>query len=77
MIQGNRLELWNIVKNKCQGTGLENELQWLEVVPGEHKVFKWTDAESMSSIWLTQSLGQSETDAKSRSRIMTDMRSRS
>ena len=47
--------------------GLENVLQWLEVVPREHKVSKWTDMESMSSIWLTQSLGQSETDMKSKS----------
>jgi hypothetical protein len=36
-------------------------------VEDQHKVFNWTDAESTSSIWLTQSLGQSETDAKSRS----------
>ena len=69
--------LKTIVESQGQVAGLEDELQWPEVVPGEHKVFNWTDAESTSSIWLMQNLSQSETDAKSRSRIMTDTKSRS
>ena len=68
--------------NKCggSGTGLEKSVesqgrvQGLEtscsdqkLSQGRHKVFSWTDAESTSSIWLTQSPGQSKTDAKPRS----------
>jgi hypothetical protein len=41
------------------------------------KVFDWTDAKSTSSVWPTGSLGQSQTDAKSRSRVTTDTKSRS
>jgi hypothetical protein len=37
----------------------------------------WTDAESASSVWLTQSLSQSQTDTKSRSRVTTNAKSRS
>jgi len=68
-------QLWR-VKGRLQGLKTSCS-HWPEVVPGEHKVFNWTDAESTSSIWLMQNLSQSETDAKSRSRIMTDTKSRS
>ena len=56
----------------------------LTVTPTIHKFLgdnvlefhNWTDAESMS-IWLTQSLSQSPTDMKSRSKVKTDVKSKS
>lgn len=67
----------------------EVKLQRPEVVPGHWGYPKnsrwrcrfndcqWTDAESMSSVWLTRSLSQNQTDAKSRSKFKTDAKSRS
>jgi hypothetical protein len=58
-------QVWSVngefqgLKTSCSGQKL------LSLV--RHKVFNWTDVESTFSIWLMQSLGQSETDAKSRS----------
>ena len=45
------------LKMSCSGQKLS--------LPGRHKVFNWIDVESKSSIWLMQSLGQSETDTRS------------
>jgi hypothetical protein len=53
--------------DKGEFQGLKTSCSGQKLSLGRHKVFNWTDAESTSSIWLTQSLGQSETDAKSRS----------
>src|ERR1700678_361988 len=50
--------LKTIVESQGWVAGLEDELQWPEVVPGEHKVFNWTDTESTSSIWLMKNLSQ-------------------
>jgi hypothetical protein len=58
-------QVWSI-KGKFQGLKTSHAGQKLLSL-GRHKVFNWIDTESTFSIWLMQSLGQNETDAKSRS----------
>jgi hypothetical protein len=58
-------QVWS-VKGEFQGLKTSCSGQKLLSL-GRHKVFNWTDVESMFGIWLMQSLGQNKTDAKSRS----------
>jgi hypothetical protein len=58
-------QVWS-VKGEVQGLKMSCSGQNLLSL-GRHKVFNWTDVESMFSIWLMQSLGQNETDTKFRS----------